>query len=410
MKGPPCSRWSCSVQAAASTRPRIVLVRFRSRRFQSAVAAARIEEEIPDNDRPNHRKLPSPPPYLAKSSSRLNALHARLSLPPRFPIETLARCLIDPTADSDIRYNNISFSTLGKNILAYYTSEAVICRYPRLPTQIVKAAMAAHSGPKTLASLCREWGVEAAASPGGEVDSGLLQFGRVQAGNEGVMGTGVQLKEIIGNKLPSAVPRSSVTPRRSIGSSQSEEMNPSVAPSTTPIEGEQPGGEEKDTSSGGHSRASRRQGVTLQQAASSFVQALFGAHYLHLGLTSTKSFYNSHILSRHLDISSLFAFSTPTRDLSRLCAREDFMPPVARLLAETGRLSRHPVYVVGVFSGREKLGEGSGASLDEARVRAAVNALKGWYLYSPLDVKVPSSAKEGEPFEPCMIDGGEIVI
>lgn len=44
-----------------------------------------------------------------------------------------------------------------------------------------------------------------------------------------------------------------------------------------------------------------------------------------------------------------------------------------RLLRETGRLSSTPIFVVGVFTGKDKLGEGFGSSLKmaEYRVRLA---------------------------------------
>lgn len=151
--------------------------------------------------------------------------------------------------------------------------------------------------------------------------------------------------------------------------------------------------------------------IPLQEACANFVNALLGAIYLHLGRKAAKLFFNEHILSRHLDVSRLFDFKAPTRDLAKLCIREGFSPPVARILSETGRLSRTPVFVVGVFAGKEKLGEGTGGSLDEARTRAAVQALKGWYLYSPMDVRVPSEAEgKGSRWEPVLIDMGEPVV
>lgn len=71
------------------------------------------------------------------------------------------------------------------------------------------------------------------------------------------------------------------------------------------------------------------------------------------------------------------------------------------------------MFVVGVYSGKDKLGEGAGSSLDEARTRAAAAALKAWYLYRPLEVTVPSST-EGEldtsKWRPNLIDCGEIVV
>ena len=108
----------------------------------------------------------------------------------------------------------------------------------------------------------------------------------------------------------------------------------------------------------------------------------------------------------------MFSFSQPARDLSRLCAREGFERPVAKIISETGRRSRHPVFLVGIYSGADKLGEGAGASLAEARTRAAVAALKGWYLYSPLNVRVPSSMEEkgAAPWKPLYVDLGEVIV
>ena len=39
------------------------------------------------------------------------------------------------------------------------------------------------------------------------------------------------------------------------------------------------------------------------------------------------------------------------------------LPATDRLLKETGRLSIAPVYVVGIYSGADQLGEGFGSSL-----------------------------------------------
>lgn len=156
----------------------------------------------------------------------------------------------------------------------------------------------------------------------------------------------------------------------------------------------------------------REKGVTAEKASTNFVRAVMGAIYLHAGRPAAKKFFRDHFRSRQLNMASLFQFRSPTRDLSRLCAREGFQAPVARILAETGRQSRHPVYIVGVFSGNDKLGEGAGASLDEAKTRSAVAALKGWYLYSPLEVRVPSDTEESgaKPWEPIMIDSGDVVL
>ena len=422
-------RWSGSV-LSPRTRPCCIQYRCQNRPFLPLFtrlhATTAVQEEddpvTPANDSPNPphpdrdrrrrkgaptvpfaetlRSFPSPPPSQAPQSARLSALHARITLSPRLPLEVLARCLVDASADPHPHFNNLSLSLLGKDLLGYFTSEAILCRFPRLPTEVVFAAMAAYVGPKTLAAITREWGVEAAGAPGGEVDPGLLQFARREAGNASVKGTGVQVKELGQGAQPLSATRPNPEQmlrgwRRGVssrtvyddyfGDEIKQSPNQSLTPSTTPI--------------------------TLEAASETFISALIGALYLHTGLRQTKAFYTAHILSRHLDVSALFSFRQSTRDLSKLCAREGFEPPVARILSETGRRSRHPVFVVGVFSGREKLGEGAGGSLDEARIRAAIAALKGWYLYSPLKVKVPSEAIGSEKeWESLMVDGGEVVV
>jgi large subunit ribosomal protein L44 len=44
---------------------------------------------------------------------------------------------------------------------------------------------------------------------------------------------------------------------------------------------------------------------------------------------------------------------------------------VDRLVKETGRLSTAPVFIVGIYSGLEKIGEGYGSSLSMAETRVS---------------------------------------
>lgn len=393
----------------------------------SAAAPIRIQDEIDgDLEAPQEtdqsflnsrsapgtslRRFPSPPPLRAHTSSRLSALHARLMLPPRLPLETLARCLVDPSADSNAQFNNVSLSTLGSDLLGLYTSEAILCRYPRLPTEVMFAAMWAYVGPKTLASITREWGVEVAAAPGGEVDSGYLQCRRQDAGNASISGTGKQYKE-----LPKVTEDLTVRPNSEMMQQKGWRRGASSKTVYDDYFGDEITRTDLDYSERPELRQEDAQrkadrGVTLETASTQFVRALVGAIYLHAGKKAAYNFFKAHILSRHLDVSKLFEFQQPTRDLSKLCAREGFESPVARMLSETGRKSRTPVFVVGVFAGKDKLGEGSGGSMDEARIRAAVAALKGWYLYSPLEIKVPSQAEAEKEWEPVLVDGGEVIV
>lgn len=359
-------------------------------RFQTTAAIENVEEIEFEMEEPvfeasprtavPRNQMPSPHPERATESQKLFALRARLSLPPRFPLQTLARTLVHPSADPDPAFNNASMSILGANLLGYYTTEHLLCNYPRLPTSVLFAAQNAYVGPRALANIANEWGIEAVASPGGEVDPGLLQYKRLKPG-QGV-------PEALRRQAPWKW--NNTTTHKIIATDEFGSEQAPVSP-------------HKMTATA----------VPQEEAAQSFVRALVGSLHLHLGAPLVKRFFKNYIISRHLDISAMFDFRTPTRDLSRLCAREGFEAPVARLISETGRLSRHPVFVVGVYSGKDKLGEGAGSSLDEARVRAAAAALKSWYLYQPLDITLPSSTEGGvdtSNYKPNLVDCGEIVV
>ncbi|KAB8279548.1 ribonuclease III domain-containing protein [Aspergillus minisclerotigenes] len=403
MKRLQLQRWSSSVLSPrARTGGRLQQHLYYNLRRQSTVSPAPQAENEPLFEEPSlnssthipqssHFKylLPSPPVEAARESAKLAALHARLYLPSRLPLETLARSLVDASADSNPNFNNEALATLGNDLLSHYTSEHLVCTYPRLPLTVIFAAMYAYVGPKSLAVMAKEWGVEMAAVPGGEVDPGLLQFKRV------LPGTDVNARPVTGTERPNEHRKSwrkSMTSRVVYDNEYGDPVG---------VSGESATPESQNT-----------QGVTAEHANATFVRAVMGAIYLHAGRPAAKRFFEQHFLSRHLNISDLFNFSQPARDLSRLCARENFEPPVAKIISETGRKSRHPVFVVGIFSGQDKLGEGAGASLLEARSRAAVAALKGWYLYSPLNVRVPSSMEEegAAPWKPVHVDLGEVIV
>jgi len=342
---------------------------------------------------------PSPLPDRALQSAKLAALHARLSLSQKLPLQTLARALVDKTADGNPAFNNANLALLGYTLINYHVCEWLICRYPRLPMMVLYEAMRAYSGNKALFQVAKQWGVEAAAAPGDEVDPGLLQFrlsretSRIKLGYERPesdfqfkwrhsISSRVIRDDDFGDLLP--------TEPKPHGNLPSEELD-------------------QATLAGLDSQTKLAFGDMVH---ADLVRAVTGAVYAHCGRESVKAFVRAHVLARHLDPARLFRFKLPTRELSLLCAREGFEPPIARLLSETGRLSRTPVFVVGIYSGHDKLGEGAEASLDLARTKAAINALKAWYLYSPgADVRVPSDmlVDGAEPWQPSFIDVGEVI-
>ncbi|KAK1766841.1 ribonuclease III [Phialemonium atrogriseum] len=390
---------------------------FSSQRSQWTLAAAETPHGEGGEESASHRfppldpgsagltaTFPSPPPERALSSAKLAALHARLALSEKIPLQTLARALIDATADENPRFNNSNLSFLGQTLINYHISEWLMCRYPRLPMSIMYAAMSAYGGVKPLHQIARQWGVESAAAPGGEVDAGLLQF---STRKPGITNTGFGYRRTEAAYLEKFKWRRGINSRVVLDDDFGDVVN-----EVLPEEEGQDGAAEvsEDGPLKPYGTPETRQ--VAENAHAQFVRAVVGATYAHCGREAVKSFVRSHVLARQLDLSSLFSFKLPTRELAQLCAREEFERPVARLLSETGRRSRTPVFVVGIYSGKDKLGEGAGPNLDSARWKAAMNSLKAWYLYSPGEnVRVPSDmlAEDAKSWEPVYIDIGEVV-
>ncbi|PWN48359.1 ribonuclease III [Violaceomyces palustris] len=125
------------------------------------------------------------------------------------------------------------------------------------------------------------------------------------------------------------------------------------------------------------------------------VRSLVGAIFQECGLSAARKFVINHFCSRNLPLAPLLKFQDPKKVLSSTCAKYDKEPPQSRMIAETGRLSISPVFVVGVWSGRTKLGEGSGSSIRMAEYRAAEDALRRLYLAEePLGFDLPTSTMD----------------
>ncbi|KAJ3416005.1 hypothetical protein HDV05_003602 [Chytridiales sp. JEL 0842] len=126
------------------------------------------------------------------------------------------------------------------------------------------------------------------------------------------------------------------------------------------------------------------------------VDALIGALYLEKGRQGVKEFITTHVLSRSVDVSAHLKLNNPKYLLQLIVKSQGKPKPVSRLLKETGRLSTAPVFIVGVYSGLEKIGEGYGSSLAMAETRAAKNAIEKHFLEQVKDVTVPSDIDELE--------------
>ncbi|PSR76134.1 hypothetical protein PHLCEN_2v8632 [Hermanssonia centrifuga] len=136
-----------------------------------------------------------------------------------------------------------------------------------------------------------------------------------------------------------------------------------------------------------------RPAVLHQDAMSSIPRALVALVYQHSSLLTARTFVHKFFLSREIDLRNMIKFRDPKKALLDTVAKFGRERPVSRLLRETGRLSNSPVYVVGVYSGADKLGEGFGSSLKMAEFRAAEDALLRLYLarQPPHLVQLPTS-------------------
>lgn len=300
------------------------------------------------------------PEDICNQSSALVALHSRLNLPKEFSTSLLSRCLtcrssnipsILPSKDTKLnktyyssqQRDNYGLNIFGKNLLTFETVKYLLQKYPRLPIPVLNVAINAYISDEVLASIVKSWGVET------EKQSIMERFLR----NEPINVTLGKLRYF--NNLK-----------------QIDDGIESIS----------------------------KLNFSETSAYALVIRSIIATLWTFDPKLSIK-FINDHILhGRKLDITRLFEFEQPTRELARLCEREKLERPVSRLLAESGRLSKSPVFIVGVFSGGEKLGEGFGASLKEAKAKAASDALMKWYCYQPTN----------DPSQSIVIDPGTIIV
>ncbi|KAJ2919496.1 hypothetical protein MD484_g921, partial [Candolleomyces efflorescens] len=192
--------------------------------------------------------------------------------------------------------SNHQLSALGNSLMGLFATEYLQAKYPYLPTRVQKAALTAHVGPATLASVAQEMG----AAP-------LLKWHRK--------------------------PETPTSPS-----------------------------------------------VLHADALASIPRSLTALIYKNHSLPYARKFVHSYFLTRQVDLRAMLKFLDPKKALKEMVYRFGREPPKSRLLKETGRFTNSPVFVVGVFSGADKLGEGFGSSLKMAEFRAAENALHRVFL------------------------------
>lgn len=285
----------------------------------------------------------------AKKIPSIVALHARLGLSSNYQYSTLVRALTCKVQDGQYA-DNQQMSLFGANLLSFYVTENLIANYPRLPISILRNATDAYIGDFSLCDVAKNsWGIEEDKTSNLEKylsrEPKLFKFGRLRY-----------------DRRVSEVEK---------GITKFDKSTPTSLDNAT--------------------------------AFADSVRSIVAGVFVHDGEDAAKTFVQNHILSRKVDIPSMFEFREPGKLLARLLKVKKMEPPTVRLMSETGRLSNSPVFVVGCFTGDNLLAGGEGSSLKEARIRSFVNALKAYYLYRPLDTKAPSD----KDFKPALVDAGE---
>ena len=105
------------------------------------------------------------------------------------------------------------------------------------------------------------------------------------------------------------------------------------------------------------------------------IEALIGAIHLDGGYETVKNFIHRFVLVHLPEIIKTKSYRDAKSELQEIVQEETKITPSYRVLGESGPAHRK-VFQVGVFLGEEKLGEGSGASKQEAEVEAARSALE----------------------------------
>lgn len=232
--------------------------------------------------------------------------------------------------------HHAAMATVGNSLLGMLATEHLHLRYPNLPTRVLKAAVSAYVGPSTLSDVGSELGLAA---------QNILRW------NKQARAPGSGFTQNRGGR--GAAPRSTNSATRTLLS---------------------------------------------RDVAADAMRAIVAVIFQEQGLSAARNFVTSHFLSRGFNLSALLKFNDPKHALSSTCAKYGKSPPQSRMIAESGRLSISPVFVVGVWSGETKIGEGSGSSIRMAEFRAAEDALRRLYLAeTPLgDFDLPSCTLDHE--------------
>lgn len=120
-------------------------------------------------------------------------------------------------------------------------------------------------------------------------------------------------------------------------------------------------------------------GRARQYILANAFEALIGALYVDLGYEAAKEFIASHLFEKTDRIVEKRLWQDPKSRFQELAQEHSSITPTYETLSQEGP-DHDRVFTVGVFVGKEKIGEGQGRSKQEAEQQAAEKAIeaKGW--------------------------------
>ncbi len=116
-------------------------------------------------------------------------------------------------------------------------------------------------------------------------------------------------------------------------------------------------------------------GRARQVILANTIEAVIGAIYLDQGYDVAKDFVCREVIVELTNIIDKGAYLDPKSKLQEIVQDKQGVTPGYSVISESGP-DHDKVFLVGVYLGKEQVGEGKGPSKQEAEVAAAENALK----------------------------------
>ncbi len=126
--------------------------------------------------------------------------------------------------------------------------------------------------------------------------------------------------------------------------------------------------------------------------------AVIGAVYNDVGAKAASKVVKELVLTQLVgkDLEEVVKIDHPRLLLHTVLATQKRAKPQSRLISESGRASHFPSFRVGVYSGTDLLGEGTGTSLRRAENEATLTALRSYFMKEVSTISLPSDSWESE--------------